>query len=215
MIEGLLGKKLGMTQIFDETGRAVPVTVLEVGPCTITQVKTNERDGYEALQLGFGHSKRLNSPERGHRRPSGSDARYLREVRATAVEEFRVGQVLDCTLFKEGELVDVTGTSKGRGFAGVMKRHGFGGGPKTHGQSDRARAPGSIGASATPGRVLKGMRMAGQMGNERVTTQNLRVAKVDTQRNLVLVHGSVPGANGGLVMVRHAIKQRERAAAAV
>ena len=215
MIEGLLGKKLGMTQIFDETGRAVPVTVLEVGPCPITQIKTKERDGYEALQLGFGHSKRLNSPERGHRRPSGADSRYLREVRASDVDEFRVGQVLDCTLFKEGELVDVTGISKGRGFAGVMKRHGFGGGPKTHGQSDRARAPGSIGASATPGRVLKGMRMAGQMGNERITTQNLRVAKVDAQRNLVLVRGSVPGSKGGLVMVRHAIKQRERAAAAV
>ena len=213
MIEGLLGKKLGMTQIFDETGRAVPVTVLEVGPCPVTQIKTKERDGYEALQLGFGHSKRLNSPERGHRRPSGADSRYLREVRASDVDEFRVGQVLDCTLFKEGELVDVTGISKGRGFAGVMKRHGFGGGPKTHGQSDRARAPGSIGASATPGRVLKGMRMAGQMGNERVTTQNLRVAKVDAQRNLVLVRGSVPGSKGGLVMVRHAIKQRERAAA--
>ena len=215
MIEGLLGKKLGMTQIFDETGRAVPVTVLEVGPCPVTQIKTKERDGYEALQLGFGHSKRLNSPERGHRRPSGADSRYLREVRASDVDEFRVGQVLDCTLFKEGELVDVTGISKGRGFAGVMKRHGFGGGPKTHGQSDRARAPGSIGASATPGRVLKGMRMAGQMGNERVTTQNLRVAKVDAQRNLVLVRGSVPGAKGGLVMVRQAIKQSERAAAAV
>jgi large subunit ribosomal protein L3 len=136
-------------------------------------------------------------------------------VRASDVSEFLVGQALDCTLFKEGELVDVTGISKGRGFAGVMKRHGFGGGPKTHGQSDRARAPGSIGASATPGRVLKGMRMAGQMGNERITTQNLRVAKVDAQRNLVLVRGSVPGSKGGLVMVRHAIKQRERAAAVV
>ena len=215
MIEGLLGKKLGMTQIFDETGRAMPVTVLEVGPCPITQIKIKERDGYEALQLGFGHSKRLNSPERGHRRPSGADSRYLREVRASDVDEFLIGQVLDCTLFKEGELVDVTGISKGRGFAGVMKRHGFGGGPKTHGQSDRARAPGSIGASATPGRVLKGMRMAGQMGNERITTQNLRVAKVDAQRNLVLVRGSVPGSKGGLVMVRHAIKQRERAAAVV
>jgi large subunit ribosomal protein L3 len=213
MIEGLLGKKLGMTQIFDETGLVVPVTVLEVGPCTITQVKAKERDGYEALQLGFGHSKRLNSPERGHRRPSGADARYLREVRASNIEDFRVGQVLDCTLFKEGERLDVTGWSKGRGFAGVMKRHGFRGGPKTHGQSDRQRAPGSIGASATPGRVLKGMRMAGHMGNERVTTQNLVVARVDPQRNLVLVRGSVPGAPGGLVIVRHAIKQRERAAA--
>lgn len=211
MIEGLIGKKLGMTQIFDGTGQMVPVTVLEVGPCVVTQIKTTPHDGYEALQLGFGHKKRLNQPERGHRRASGSESRFLREVRARGVDEYNVGQIINCDEFKEGERVDVTGWSKGRGFAGVMKRHGFGGGPKTHGQSDRARAPGSIGASTTPGRVLKGMRMAGHMGNERVTVQNLQVVKVEPDRNVVLVSGSVPGANNGLVLVRHAVKQRERA----
>lgn len=213
MIEGLLGKKLGMTQIFDESGQVVPVTALEVGPCVVTQVKTPARDGYSAVQLGFGTKKRLKSPERGHLRASGAQSRYLREFKAKEADEYQVGQVLDCGMFKPGARVDVTGTSKGRGFAGVMKRHGFGGGPKTHGQSDRARAPGSIGASATPGRVLKGLRMAGQMGNERVTVQNLEVVRVDPERNLVLVRGSVPGANNGLVLVRHAVKQRERASA--
>lgn len=213
MIEGLIGKKLGMTQIFDETGRAIPVTVIELGPCVVTQVKTIARDGYEALQLGFGEKKRLNRPERGHRRASGADSRYLREVKATDVEQYSVGQVLSCDLFSEGDLVDVTGISKGKGFAGGMKRHGFGGGPQSHGQSDRLRAPGSIGASASPGRVFPGTRMAGQMGNERVTVQNLRVAKVDPERNVVLVHGSIPGATNGLVLVRHAVKQRERSKA--
>ncbi|MBX6341287.1 MAG: 50S ribosomal protein L3 [Thermomicrobiaceae bacterium] len=213
MIEGLWGKKLGMTQIFDETGRMVPVTVLEVGPCVVTQIRTKERDGYEALQLGIGHKKRLNRPMSGQVKASGASPRYLREVRAEGVEQYSVGQVLDCSIFKEGELVDVTGWSKGRGFSGVMKRHGFRGGPKTHGQSDRARAPGSIGASTTPGRVLKGMRMAGRYGNDRVTVQNLKVVKVDPERNVVLVRGSVPGAADGLILVRHSVKQRERAAA--
>lgn len=214
MIHGLLGKKLGMTQIFDETGQAVPVTVLEVGPCVVTQIKTKERDGYEAIQLGFGHKKRLNQPQRGHLRASGAQSRYLREVGADNIEDFSVGQVLDCSVFKAGEKVDVTGTSKGRGYAGVVKRHGFGGGPQSHGQSDRLRAPGSIGASASPGKVFKGMRMAGQMGNERVTVQNLEVVRVDPERNVLLVRGSVPGANGGLVIVRRAVKVRERAIAA-
>lgn len=213
MIEGLLGKKLGMTQIFDETGQAVPVTIVEVGPCVVTQLKTRERDGYEAVQLGFGQKKRLKSPERGHLKASGANARYLREVKADNVADYAVGQVLDCGVFQEGQAVDITGWSKGRGFAGVVKRHGFAGGPATHGQSDRHRAPGSIGASATPGRVFKGMRMAGRMGNERVTVQNLRVVRVDRERNLLLIRGSVPGANDGLVLVRHAVKPRERAAA--
>ncbi|HET9016223.1 MAG TPA: 50S ribosomal protein L3 [Thermomicrobiaceae bacterium] len=212
-MEGLLGKKLGMTQIFDETGQVIPVSVLEVGPCVVTQVKTTAHDGYESVQVGFGHKKRLNSPERGHRRAAGADSRHLREFGATNIDDFSVGQVIDCGVFKAGDRVDVTGTSKGHGFAGVMKRHGFGGGPKTHGQSDRSRAPGSIGASASPGRVLKGMRMAGQMGNARVTVQSLEVIRVDPERNLLLVRGSVPGANNGLVMVRRAVKQRERAAA--
>ena len=206
MIEGLLGKKLGMTQIFDETGQVVPVTVLQVGPCVVTQLRTNERDGYEAVQVGFQESKRLNSPERGHQRPAGSSMRHLREFKAKDIGGYEVGQVLDCTLFSEGEKVDVTGTSKGKGFQGVVKRHGFSGGPKTHGQSDRHRAPGSIGSSATPGRVFKGMRMAGRMGNDRVTVQNLQVAKVDPERNLLLVRGAVPGPTNGLIMVRHAVK---------
>ncbi|MBA3450504.1 MAG: 50S ribosomal protein L3, partial [Chloroflexia bacterium] len=160
MIQGMIGKKLGMSQVFDETGLAHPVTVLEVGPCVVTQVRTPERDGYGAVQLGFGLSKRLNRPEQGHRKASGFMSKVLREVRADDVTEFAVGQVVKADAFSEGELVDVIGTSKGRGFQGGVKRHGFRGGPKTHGQSDRLRAPGSIGSSATPGRVFKGMRMA-------------------------------------------------------
>jgi large subunit ribosomal protein L3 len=213
MIEGLLGRKLGMTQIFDETGQVVPVTVVQLGPCVVTQIKTKERDGYEALQLGFGQRKRLKGPERGHLRASGAASEILREVRTDSIGDYTVGQTLDCTNFRAGEAVDVTGISKGKGFQGVVKRHGFAGGPKTHGQSDRLRAPGSIGASATPSRVQKGMRMAGRMGNERVTVQNLQVVRVDPERNVVLVRGSVPGANNGIVMVRHAVKHRERAAA--
>jgi large subunit ribosomal protein L3 len=213
MIEGLLGKKLGMTQIFDETGQVIPVTVLEVGPCVVTQVKTMDRDGYEAVQLGFGNRKRPNSPQRGHTRASGTNSRFLREVKVDDISEYSVGQVLDCTTFSDGEFVDVTGKSKGKGFAGVVKRHNFAGGPKTHGQSDRHRAAGSIGASATPSRVIKGMKMAGRMGNERKTVQNLAVVRVDQSRNVILVRGSVPGASGELILVRHAVKHRERAAA--
>jgi large subunit ribosomal protein L3 len=210
MIQGLIGKKLGMTQIFDESGLAYPVTVLEVGPCVVTQVKTVESDGYGAVQLGFGLDKRLNSPERGHRRKSGFMSRTLRDVKATDPSEFTVGQVLTADTFAEGELVDVTGTSKGRGFQGGVKRHGFRGGPKTHGQSDRTRAPGSIGSSATPGRVFKGLRMAGRMGNDRVTVQNLKVLRVDPSRNVLLVEGSVPGPNEGLVLVRRAAKANRK-----
>lgn len=214
MIEGLLGRKLGMTQIFDEQGEAVPVTALEVGPCVVTQLRTAQRDGYEAVQLGFGHKKRLNEPERGHLKASGAQSRFLREMKTDGSETYTVGQTLDASLFAIGELVDVTGTSKGKGFAGVMKRHNFRGGPKTHGQSDRARAPGSIGATTTPGRVFKGQRMAGRMGADRVTVQNLKVVRVDPERNLILVQGSVPGPNEGFLLVRKAIKARQRAAAA-
>jgi large subunit ribosomal protein L3 len=210
MIQGLIGKKLGMSQIFDDTGLAHPVTVLEVGPCVVTQIKTPERDGYSAVQLGFGLDKRLNRPERGHRQGSGFMSRTLREVNVSDATDMAVGQVITADAFAEGELVDVTGTSKGRGFQGVVKRHGFRGGPKTHGQSDRLRAPGSIGSSATPGRVFKGMRMAGRMGNDQVTIQNLRVLRVDPERNLLLVGGSVPGANESLVMVRRAIKSGKK-----
>jgi large subunit ribosomal protein L3 len=210
MIQGLIGKKLGMSQIFDDTGLAHPVTVLEVGPCVVTQIKTPERDGYSAVQLGFGLDKRLNRPERGHRQGSGFMSRTLREVSASDTADMAVGQVITADAFAEGELVDVTGTSKGRGFQGVVKRHGFSGGPKTHGQSDRLRAPGSIGSSATPGRVFKGMRMAGRMGNDRVTVQNLKVLRVDPERNLLLIQGSVPGANESLVLVRRAIKSGKK-----
>lgn len=206
MIQALMGTKLGMTQIFDETGQAVPVTVLKVGPCVVTQLRTQERDGYEAIQIGYEESKRLNSPERGHQKAAGSSMRHLREVHATDISGYEVGQVIDCSIFNPGDKVDITGTSKGKGFAGVVKRHGFAGGPKTHGQSDRHRAPGSIGSSATPGRVFKGMRMAGQMGNERTTVQNLTVERVDPERNLVLVRGSVPGPKQSLVIVRSAVK---------
>ena len=206
MIKGMIGRKLGMTQVFDERGVVHPVTVVETGPCVVTQVRTAEKDGYEAVQLGFGISKRLNKPEQGHVRASGFMSKSLREVKADDVSAFQIGQVIKADTFAVGELVDVTGTSKGRGFQGGVKRHGFHGGPKTHGQSDRLRAPGSIGSSATPGRVFKGMKMAGHMGHERVTVQNLRVLRVDPDRNLLLIQGSVPGPNKGEVLIRRAIK---------
>jgi large subunit ribosomal protein L3 len=199
-----------MSQIFDDAGLAHPVTVIEVGPCVVTQVKTQEQDGYEAVQLGFGLDSRLNRPDRGHRQASGFMSRTLREVEADDVSEFTVGQVIKADAFAEGDLIDVIGTSKGRGFQGGVKRHGFKGGPRTHGQSDRLRAPGSIGSSATPGRVFKGMRMAGRMGNDRVTVQNLKVLRVDAERNLLLVEGSVPGSNQGTVLVQRAVKARKK-----
>jgi large subunit ribosomal protein L3 len=210
MIKGLIGRKLGMTQVFDETGVVHPVTVIECEPNVVTQIRTKEKDGYEAVQLGYGLSKRLNRPDQGHRRASGVMSKHLREFRADDVAEFEVGQVLKADSFETGEVVDVTGTSKGRGFQGGVKRHGFRGGPKTHGQSDRHRAPGSIGSSATPGRVFKGLRMAGHMGDERVTVQNLQVLRVDMERNLLLVKGSVPGPNKGLVIVRRAVKGQKK-----
>lgn len=210
MIQGLVGRKLGMTQIFDDSGAVHPVTVVEAGPCVVTQVKTTDNDGYEAVQLGFGLDKRLNQPEHGHRKASGFMSRTLREMPADNIGEFSVGQVLKVDVFADGEVVDVTGTSKGRGFQGGVKRHGFRGGPKTHGQSDRHRAPGSIGSSATPGRVFKGLRMAGHMGNERVTVQNLKVLRVDTERNLLLIEGSVPGPTKGLLLIRRAVKSTQK-----
>jgi large subunit ribosomal protein L3 len=211
MIQGMVGRKRGMTQIFDEAGLVHPVTVVECGPNVVTQIRTVEKDGYEAVQLGFGQSRNLNKPERGHLKPSGyENLKELREVHADNVADFSVGQVIKADTFQEGELVDVTGTSKGRGFAGTVKRHNFRGGPKTHGQSDRHRAPGSIGASATPGRVLKGMRMAGHMGDERVTVQNLKVLRVDAERNLLLIEGSVPGHNEALILIRRAVKNRKK-----
>ncbi len=214
MLDGLLGKKLGMTQVFDPTGRALAVTVVETGPCVVTQLRTQESDGYNGVQLGLGTAKRLNRPEAGHLRASGANSRHIREIRTDGNGELTVGQTVTAdTVFKAGDAVDVTGQSKGKGFAGVVKRHHFAGGPKTHGQSDRHRAPGSVGAGTTPGRVFKGLKMAGHMGNERVTVQNLRVVDVDVERNLVLIAGAVPGANGGLVTIRQSIKNRRNARA--
>jgi large subunit ribosomal protein L3 len=210
MIQGLIGRKLGMTQIFDDSGVVHPVTVIELGPNVVTQVKSADSDGYEAVQLGFGLDKRLTKPEQGHRKASGYMSRTLREVKADDVSEFEIGQVLKADTFSTGELVDVTGTSKGRGFQGGVKRHGFSGGSKTHGQSDRWRAPGSIGSSATPGRVFKGLRMAGHMGVDRVTVQNLKVLRIDLDRNVILVEGSVPGPNNGVVLVRRAVKAKAK-----
>lgn len=211
VIEGLLGRKIGMTQIFTSTGEAVPVTVIEVGPCVVTQVRTSERDGYEAVQIGFGEisPKQVTKPKQGHQRASGRLSRYLREVATDNIADHAVGDVLNADVFTIGQRVDVIGTSKGRGFQGVVKRHGFSGGPRTHGQSDRQRAPGSIGPGTTPGHIWKNTRMAGRMGNKRVTVQNLQVVDVLTEKNLVLVRGSVPGAKNGLVLIRRTVKVKK------
>jgi large subunit ribosomal protein L3 len=224
MMKGILGKKVGMTQLFDEQGNVVPVTVIEAGPCYVTQVKTLDKDGYDAVQLGFDEIKenRLKRPEAGHlgllksnekhpvRRQFATEVpplRHLREFRVKDAQQFELGATITVAEFESVDHVDVVGNAKGRGFAGVMKRHGFGGGPITHGQSDRQRSPGSIGATSTPGRVFKGMRMPGRMGNNRVTSQNLEVVRVDVEHNLMAVKGSVPGPKGGLVLVKEARKQ--------
>jgi large subunit ribosomal protein L3 len=201
MLQGFLGKKIGMTQIFREDGRVVPVTVIEAGPCVVTQVKTTETDGYEAVQLGFGDVKRRNKPLSGHLKDSRL-SRYLREVTADDTSEFEVGQTIGVDIFQAGEKVDVIGRSKGRGFAGVMKRWGFAGGPRTHGQSDRMRAPGSIGGGTTPGKVYKGLKMGGHMGDRRITVKGLEIIRVDAERNLLLVKGGIPGAPNSLVQIR-------------
>ena len=208
-MKGILGKKVGMTQVFDENGAVVPVTIVEAGPCFITQKKTVEKDGYNAIQVGFSGvpEKRLNKPFNGHLKKSGVSAvKYLREFRVDDPDVYEEGQQIDVSVFNVGDKVDVTGTSKGKGFAGVVKRHHFRGGPKTHGQSDRWRAPGSVGAGSTPGRVFKGVRMAGRMGNDRVTVQNLRVALVDPEKNLLGIKGAVPGGKNGLIIICEAIK---------
>lgn len=202
---GLLGKKVGMTQLIAASGEVVPVTVIEAGPCYVTQIKTQAKDGYNAIQIGFGTAKRLNKPELGHLRDL-PPLRNLREIRTDDVDQYKVGQLIDVSQFDTGDLIDVTATSKGKGFAGAMKRHHFGGGPITHGQSDRQRAVGSIGAGTTPGRVTKGLRGPGHMGHERVTVLNLKVEKVDPERNLLVVRGAVPGPNNGLVYIRSAAK---------
>lgn len=202
-VEGLLGRKLGMLQVFDDEGRLRGATALEVGPCWVTQVRTEEKDGYAAVQVGYGEKKKLNKPASGHLAASGApNLRHLAEFRATG--EVSLGDRLGAEIFEQGELVDVTATSKGRGFQGGVKRHHFRGGPKTHGQSDRHRAPGSIGAGTTPGRVFKGTRMAGHMGAARTTVRNLEVIGRNDDRGVIFVAGTVPGPPGGLVRVRHA-----------
>lgn len=209
-MRGLLGKKIGMTQIFDETGGVVPITLIEAGPCYVTQIRKIENDGYTAVQLGFEEikPKRLTGGQLGHlKRNDLPPLRYIREFRFGPVDEVAEGDKLTVELFAVGDNVDVIGTTKGKGFAGGVKRYGFGGGPRTHGQSDRQRAPGSHGSTTTPGRVFKGSRGPGHMGSVRVTSQNLLVALVDAERNLIGVRGSVPGPRGGLVMVKEARKQ--------
>jgi len=212
-MKGILGKKVGMTQIFDERGEVIPITVIEAGPCFVAQIKSVDRDGYSAVQLGFDEvkPKRLNRPQLQHLRKSElPPLRTVREIRLNDgdLAGFEEGQKVTVDLFEVGEYVDITGTSKGRGFAGVVKRHGFRGGPKTHGQSDRLRAPGSVGACTTPGRVFKGKRMPGRMGGDRVTVQGLKIEMVDSERNLLAVRGAVPGAKNGLLIIRQARKTR-------
>lgn len=199
---GIIAKKIGMTQLYREN-REIAVTAIEAGPCCITQVKTTEKDNYNAVQIGFGESKKLSKAEKGHLKDNGS-YRYLREIPVANTGEYQVGQKIDASLFKAGDLICVQGISKGKGFAGGVKRHHFRGGPKTHGQSDRHRAPGSIGSGTTPGRVYKGLRMAGHMGADKVTVRNLLVVEVDTAKNVLLVKGAVPGAKGGLLLVKKA-----------
>jgi large subunit ribosomal protein L3 len=201
MTEGIIGKKLGMTQVFRKDGKADAITAIEAGPCTVVQVKTVAKDGYDAAQLGFGETKRQKSSRR-ERAKESTTFKHLREFEVDDVEAIEAGQKVDVSLFKAGDMVNITGISKGKGFAGTVKRHHFAGGPKTHGQSDRHRAPGSIGATTTPGRVFKGMRMAGHMGNRQVTVHNLEVYESDPARNLLLIKGAVPGMRNGLLMIR-------------
>lgn len=201
MIKGMLGRKIGMTQVFTEEGIVKTITAIEAGPCTVTQIKNNDKDGYNAVQLGFTTAKRLNAPEKGHLGKLGL-FKHLREFRVEDIADIELGSNIDVSMFQPGDKVDISGISKGRGFAGGVKRHGFRGGPKTHGQSDRHRAPGSVGSGTTPGRVWKGLRMAGHMGHQRVTVRNLEVVQADADKNLLLVKGSVPGAKNGLLRIR-------------
>jgi large subunit ribosomal protein L3 len=209
-MRGILGKKVGMTQLFDEKGNVVPVTIIEAGPCYITQVKTIETDGYNAVQIAFDEvlERKLTKGEKGHLQKANVPfLRQIREVRSTQPPAYTLGDVVKADIFQEGDIVDVVGISKGRGFAGAVKRHGFAGGPKTHGQSDRHRATGSRGAGTTPGHTFPGTRAPGQMGNQRVTVQNLKIALVDPERNLIAIRGAVPGPRTGLVLISDAVKK--------
>lgn len=204
-IEGLLGRKLGMVGVFDDQGRLHGATAIEVGPCTVTQVKADDTDGYTAVQIGFGEAKRVNKPTAGHLARSGAPRlRHLAEFRTDGSTAYEPGQTIGVELFEAGDVVDVSAVSKGRGFQGGVKRHHFAGGPKTHGQSDRHRSPGSVGAGTSPGRVFKGTKMAGHMGSERITTRNLKIVAINAERHVVFVAGSVPGPKGALVHVRRA-----------
>jgi len=202
MVQGLIGRKIGMTQLFQDEGE-VAVTAIEAGPCFVTQVKTAATDGYNAVQLAFGEAKKLSLPKKGQVKEAGQ-LKHLREFETEDIGSVKVGQKIDADLFKPGDLINVVGISKGKGFAGVVKRHHFAGGPKTHGQSDRHRAPGSVGATTSPGRVFKGLRMAGHMGDRRVTVRNLKVLNVDLARHLLLVRGAVPGGRKGLLLIKKA-----------
>ena len=208
-VRGVLGEKLGMTQVFDDRNRVVPVTVVKAGPCVVTQVRTPEKDGYSAVQLAFGaiDPRKVNKPVAGHYRKAGvPPRRHLVELRTITATEYEVGQEVGADVFEAGTLVDVVGTSKGKGTAGVMKRHGFAGLGGAHGTQRKHRSPGSIGGCATPGRVFKGLRMAGRMGHVRVTTQNLTVHRVDADSGLILIKGAIPGPKGGLVFLKSAAK---------
>jgi large subunit ribosomal protein L3 len=208
-VTGILGTKLGMTQVFDENNRVVPVTVVRAGPCVVTQIRTQEADGYTAVQLAYGavDPRRVNKPKTGHFSKAGvTPRRHLFELRTSNANEYQLGQEVTAEVFETGAVVDVVGTSKGKGTAGVMKRHGFHGVSSSHGSHRNHRKPGSIGGCSTPGRVFKGMRMAGRMGVDKQTTQSLRVVRVDAERGLLLIEGAVPGPKGGLVLVRTAVK---------
>ncbi|MEV5413913.1 50S ribosomal protein L3 [Thermopolyspora sp. NPDC052614] len=209
-IKGVLGKKLGMTQVFDESNRIVPVTVVEAGPCVVTRVRTPERDGYSAIQLGYGQvdPRKVNKPLGDYlRKHDITPRRYFAEIRTDDASEYQIGQEVLADTFEAGQFVDVTGKSKGKGYAGVMKRHNFRGLGASHGTQRKHRSPGSIGGCATPGRVFKGLRMAGRMGNVRTTVQNLKVHAVDAEKGLILVKGAIPGPNGSLVLIRTAAKK--------
>ena len=203
-MSGILGRKIGMTRIFNETGNMVPVTVIEAGPCSVIQIKKKDKDGYEAVQLGYGSKKNKNvtKPVQGHLKKAGVQPPFrTKEFQSFEGIDLKVGDQIKVDIFEPGQVVKISGLSKGRGFTGVVKRHGFGGGPVTHGQSDRLRAPGSLGQSSDPSRVFKGYKMAGRMGNKKVTVLNLQVVKVDTEKNLMFVKGSVPGARNSMLEI--------------
>jgi len=203
-MRGLIGKKIGMTQVFSKTGSLIPVTIVEAGPCVVTQIKTLDSDGYDAVQIGFSdlRDKHSNKALSGHFSKANSKAKkYLAEFKPVSNYDYKTGQEFGVSLFKEGEMVSVSGTSKGKGFSGVMKRHGFGGGPKTHGQREHPRSAGSIGQASDPSRVFKGMKMAGQYGNKKISTRNLEIISVVKQNNQLLIKGAIPGANNGIIYI--------------